>query len=137
MPFIEIEHTDGALTGVDRAALADALAAAASDAEGTDLERARPVTWVTYDAPEGFYCSADPAAAVRATVAEGLLDDDGRQTLVGEITAELTDAIDGLEALATWVVIEETPDGNWGAGGEVVSSSQIAALTGGALADEG
>lgn len=136
MPFIELTHTPDAFAGVDRAELTDALTAAASDAEGTDLEKARPVTWVTFDAPDDFRCDADPAVAVRATVAEGLLDDDGRQALVEGVTATLTDAVEDLSPTATWVVIDEVPDGNWGAGGGIVPTSEIAALTGGEVRED-
>lgn len=136
MPLIEVRHTEGALAGVDREDLTDALARAGSDAEGTDYDRARPLTWVTYDAPDDFRCSADPAVAVRATVAEGLLDDDdGREALVAGVTDALTGAVDALRPMATWVVVHEVPDGNWGAGGEIVPTGQIAALTGGAVVE--
>ena len=78
MPFIQVTPTSGALDGVDREELTEDPTAAASDAEGADLELARPVTWVTSDAPDDFRCATDPAVAVRATVAEGLLDDPAR-----------------------------------------------------------
>ena len=130
MPFIQVTHTPGALDGVDREELTEDLTAAASDAEGTDLERARPVTWVTFDAPDDFRCAADPAVAVRATVAEGLLDDADRGALVSGVTDALSAAVDGLDPTATWVVVEEVPDGRWGAGGDVVPTEEIAALTG-------
>jgi 4-oxalocrotonate tautomerase family enzyme len=135
MPYIQVTHTEGALEGVDRAALTDALAAAGSEAEGTDIEKARPLSWVTYDAPDDFHCNADPAVAVRASVAEGLIGDDDKDTLVSGITDALTDAVADLDAEATWVLVDEVPDGNWGAGGSVVSTAEVAALTGGEVVE--
>jgi 4-oxalocrotonate tautomerase family enzyme len=135
MPYIQVTHTEGALEGVDRAALTDALAAAGCEAEGTDLEKARPLSWVTYDAPHDFHCNADPAVAVRASVAEGLLGEADKETLVAGVTDALTDAIEGLDAMATWVLVDEVPDGNWGAGGSVVSTAEVAALTGGEVVE--
>lgn len=135
MPFIQVTHTEGALDGVDRVALTDALAAAGSEAEGTDLEKARPLSWVTFDAPEDFHCNADPAVAVRASVAEGLLGEDDKETLVAGLSDALTDAVEGLDPMATWVLVDEVPDGNWGAGGDVVSTAEVAALTGGEVVE--
>lgn len=136
MPFIQVTHSPGALDDVDTDDLTDALAEVASDAEGTDLGRARALTWITYDSPTEFHSSADPAVTVRALVAEGLVDDDDRETLVEGTTDVLTDMIEGLDPLATWIFIHEAPDGTIGAGGQTVSTEQIAARTGAELVEE-
>lgn len=58
MPLIEAKVQRGALTDEQLDDLAGRLTAVASDAEGSDLERAKPVTWVTVDEVESRHWGA-------------------------------------------------------------------------------
>lgn len=63
------------------------------------------------------------------------MDDDKRRDIVRRVTRVLADADADpqrfIQATAAWVHINEIPEGNWGAGGEIVRIEDIQALVAG------
>jgi phenylpyruvate tautomerase PptA (4-oxalocrotonate tautomerase family) len=70
-----------------------------------------------------------PVFRIQATVPQGALSERRKAELVSEATRAVTEAA-GLgesDGLRVWVIINEVPDGNWGAGGRVVQFEQLRA----------
>jgi phenylpyruvate tautomerase PptA (4-oxalocrotonate tautomerase family) len=68
-----------------------------------------------------------PVFRVQATVPQGALSERRKAELVSEATRVVSEAA-GLghdAALRVWVLITEVPDGNWGAGGQIVRFEQL------------
>ncbi|WP_051045818.1 hypothetical protein [Mycobacterium ulcerans] len=71
-----------------------------------------------------------PHYKVIASVPQGQLDDARTASAVAAITNAVLAAEDGRydqDPLRIWVIANEIPDGNWGAGGRVVRLADIAA----------
>jgi 4-oxalocrotonate tautomerase len=64
----------------------------------------------------------------RISVGAGLLSPEQRSTLIAEVTDALVKA-EGNPKLRpyTYVIIDEVPDGNWGANGAPVTRASVAA----------
>ena len=74
--------------------------------------------------PDGL---ADPHAVVDITVPSGALSDRRKAGLVEDVTKAVLEATgwgDGA-GVRVWTLIHEVPDGNWGAGGQVVRFDQL------------
>lgn len=142
MPLIELKLREGRLDDAAVEELTTELTRAASEAEGTDLDRARSLTWTLVDeyADDEWRVGGAPAEGptylVRVSLAEGLADDEGRAKLV-ELVDEAIAAVDpDYNPMASWVVVDEVADGHWGAGGSITSSAEIASVCGTELVDE-
>ncbi|WP_255198103.1 hypothetical protein [Halorarius litoreus] len=141
MPLLELKLREGRLDDAAIEELTTELTRAASEAEGTDLDRAKSLTWTLVDSFEdrewrvGGAPAEGPTYLLRAHLAEGLVDDAGKQRFV-ELADEAIQAVDpDYNPFAAWVIVNEVDDGNWAAGGSVLPSSQIADLTGAELVD--
>jgi phenylpyruvate tautomerase PptA (4-oxalocrotonate tautomerase family) len=71
--------------------------------------------------------ATDSQFIVDVTVPDGALSDRRRAGLVKDLTALIVDAA-GLapeDAIRVWVIVNEVPEGNWGAGGQIVQFEQL------------
>src|SRR4051812_4861359 len=128
MPMIELTLTNGALDEATQAALVERLTSAVSRWEGmAESPRVRSTIWAFVDqrADGDFYVGgARPERhhfRVRITVAEGSLDAERKEGLVGEVTSLVLKAEgapnDPREAARVWCHVIELADGGWGAAG--------------------
>jgi 4-oxalocrotonate tautomerase family enzyme len=134
MPLIDLTYPAGTFTPEARTALVDELTTVLLRAErAPDTEFFRSIAWVhVHELPEGCVLAAgqpvsEPTFRVQVTIPEGALSDRRKQELVSEATRAVSEAA-GLtepDALRVWVLINEVPDGNWGAGGQVVRFSDL------------
>lgn len=71
---------------------------------------------------------------VNVKLIEGVFDDDQKQSMI----AKLTDAMVEIEGEnmrgVTWVVLEEVKSGQWGIGGDALTTEAVHALAAGAPA---
>ena len=135
MPLIDLTYPAGTFTPEARTALADALTTVLLRAErAPDTDFFRSIAWVhVHELPEGCVLAAgrpvaEPTFRVQVTIPEGALSERRKAELVSEATHAVLEAagLGEADALRVWVLIDEVPDGNWGAGGNVVSFAQLA-----------
>ena len=142
MPLIEAKVQRGALSDDQLDDLAGRLTEVASDAEGSDLEKAKPVTWVTVDEYDrghwqvGGERSDAPRFLIHVHLADGIADEDGKDRLVGGMTDAVREVVgeDAFVPMACWVVVDEVESRHWGAGGSRLPSEQIAGIVGAEMA---
>jgi phenylpyruvate tautomerase PptA (4-oxalocrotonate tautomerase family) len=134
MPLIDVFYPAGTFTPEARSELVDELTTVMLRAErAPDTEFFRKITWVhVHEQPEGTMLAAgrpvkEPVFRVHATVPQGALSERRKAELVSEATKVVSEAA-GLgedDALRVWVLINEVPEGNWGAGGQIVQFEQL------------
>jgi phenylpyruvate tautomerase PptA (4-oxalocrotonate tautomerase family) len=133
MPKLELTVPAESLSDDARQELARDLGAVLLRWEGApDTEFFRSITWAHVHAlpatsmqtPDGV---ADPHAVIEISVPEGALSERRKAGLVEETTNLVLDATGwGPEAgFRVWTLIREVPEGNWGAGGQVVRFQQL------------
>jgi phenylpyruvate tautomerase PptA (4-oxalocrotonate tautomerase family) len=137
MPLLELTYPSGALSEEDRNVLANELTTVLLRAEGApDTDFFRGITWVhVHELAPGAMLAAgrpvgEPTFLIRATVPQGALSDRRKERLVAEATRAVSD-IAGLsesDGLRVWVLVNEVPEGNWGAAGNVVHFEQLRQL---------
>jgi len=134
MPLIDLTYPQGALTPEARSALADELTTVLLRAErAPDTEFFRSITWVhVHELPHGTVLAAgrpvsEPTFRVDVTVPQGALSERRKQELVSEATRVVSASarLGEADALRVWVLIAEVPEGNWGAGGNVIQFEQL------------
>jgi phenylpyruvate tautomerase PptA (4-oxalocrotonate tautomerase family) len=145
MPFIEVFSPAGAVSPEQRDRIAERLIPEVMNAEGgPDNEVARSISWVVWHEPTlwsigGKTVGGDelPPYVVRVTVPAGGLNDAKRAEIVKRVTRVLADADAQPERLydvplASFVLLNEVPEGNWGSVGQIFRFSEIASyiLTG-------
>lgn len=134
MPLIELKLPEGRLDDDEIEQLTTDLTEAASAAEGSDPEKAAPLTWALVDtySPQEWRVGGQPADGpmyvVRANVVDELVDDDGKQRFVELATDAIAEVDPEYDPNAVWVVLNGVSDGNWGAAGGIASSAQVASL---------
>lgn len=134
MPMIELTAPAGSLTDAGRKSVQKDLAQLLLKWEGApDNEFFRSVAWTyLHELPEGAQTTAQddaPRFRVDVTVPVGALSDRRKAGLIQEATALVLEAA-GLgesDALRVWVLINEKPEGTWGAGGQVVKFAELKA----------
>jgi phenylpyruvate tautomerase PptA (4-oxalocrotonate tautomerase family) len=134
MPLMDLTFPAGALAPDARTALVDDLTTVLLRAErAPDTEFFRNITWVyLHELPEGAVLAAgrpvtEPTFRVQVTIPQGALSDRRKEELVAQATRTVLEA-SGLsedDGLRVWVLINEVPDGNWGAAGNVVRFEQL------------
>lgn len=99
---------------------------------GSDL--ARQVTWVDVQEVDAYVAgkpAEQPRYRVVATVPEGALSAEAKARFIKETTQAVV-AADGSDepgvAFRVWCIINEVPDGNWGADGRVFTFQDIVEL---------
>lgn len=69
---------------------------------------------------------------IRATLMEGALSTEQKQALIRRITDATLSVYGESMRPYCWVIVEEITSGQWGAGGQVLTTSDVKALMGGA-----
>jgi phenylpyruvate tautomerase PptA (4-oxalocrotonate tautomerase family) len=134
MPMMDLTYPAGALTPEARTELVDQLTTVLLRAErAPDTQFFRDIAWTyVHELPEGTVLAAGrpveaPTFRLQVTIPVGALSDRRKEELVANATEAILGAA-GLEqkdALRVWVLINEVPDGNWGAGANVVRFAQL------------
>ena len=135
MPKLDLTIPADALSEDSRKDLARQLGATLLHWEGApDTEFFRSITWTHVHAlpaeaiqtPDG---QAEPHAVVDITVPSGALSERRKAGLVEDVTKVVLEATGWGDAagVRVWTLIHEVPDGNWGAGGQVVRFEQLRA----------
>jgi phenylpyruvate tautomerase PptA (4-oxalocrotonate tautomerase family) len=133
MPKLELTIPAESLSEESQQELARDLGAALLRAEGApDTEFFRSITWAHVHAlpassmqtPDGV---ADPHAVIEISVPDGALSAKRKEGLVAETTELVLDATgwDREASWRVWTLIRDVPEGNWGAGGQVVHFEQL------------
>jgi phenylpyruvate tautomerase PptA (4-oxalocrotonate tautomerase family) len=133
MPKLDLTIPADALTDESQQELARELGATLLRWEGApDTEFFRSITWTHVHAlppdsiqtPDGV---AEPHAVLEITVPAGALSDRRKAGLVEETTKLVLEATGwGPDAgVRVWTLIQEVPEGNWGAAGQVVHFEQL------------
>ena len=134
MPLMDLTFPAGALTANARATLAEQLTTVLLRAErAPDTEFFRNITWLAvHELPAADVLAAgqpvgEATYRLEVTVPDGALSDRRKQELVAEATRVVSEAagLGEADGLRVWVLIREVPDGNWGAGGQVVRFEQL------------
>ena len=142
MPLIRLTVPSGALTDEGRRTVQSDLAAVLLRWEGApDTAFFRAQAWsYLVELPEGAQTTAEddaPRFLVDVTVPQGALSERRKAGLVKDATKTVLEAA-GLaadDALRVWVLVDEQPDGTWGAGGSVIRYADLVALAKGQRAD--
>jgi phenylpyruvate tautomerase PptA (4-oxalocrotonate tautomerase family) len=134
MPMLELTYPKGAISSEAREELLEELATKMLEAEkAPDTEFFRSITWVYANEidPEalavGGRPGGEPRFRVRVTVPDGALSDRRKGILVDSFNQAILRAagLDEGEGIRVWTVIDEVPDGNWGAAGQQVRYQQL------------
>lgn len=132
MPMMDLTYPAGTLTAASKATLAEDLTTVLLRAErAPDTDFFRQITWLfVHELPDEDALAAGrpaPIFRLQVTVPSGALSERRKEELVREATRVLLAAagLTEADALRVWVVIGEVPDGNWGAGGNVVRFEQL------------
>lgn len=132
MPLIDFSYPAGTFESDTLAALLDELAGTMLHWEGApDNEFFRSITWVYPNerAPVvGGRAVGEARFRIDVTFPAGALSDRRKAGLVEGLTAAVLRAagLEAAEAGRVWVLLNEVPDGNWGAGGAVIRLAQLA-----------
>lgn len=136
MPLLDLHIPQGAVAPDRIAPLLDDLAGTLLRWEGApDNDIFRANTWVSlHERPEGVLYvggrdTAAPRFRVDVTVPAGALDGERRAGLVADVTAAVADAagVAPEDLLQIFVLIDEVPDGRWGAAGQVIDFAALRA----------
>jgi len=133
MPKLDLTIPAGSLSDESQQELARQLGATLLHWEGApDTKFFRSITWAHVHAlpaeaiqtPDG---QAEPHAVLDITVPSGALSERRKAGLVEDTTKAILEATGwGTEAgVRVWTLIHEVPDGNWGAGGQIVRFDQL------------
>ncbi len=138
MPMMSLTVPEGTFTPEIREEVAEKLTTALLRAErAPDTEFFRSITWVYVDEkPAGAVLAAGkpvekPIVRLEVTTPEGALSERRRAEMVSAATEILREAagIPAEEALTrVWVLMYEVPEGQWGAGGEIVYFQRLREL---------
>ncbi|MBF6172570.1 tautomerase family protein [Nocardia blacklockiae] len=140
MPFVELFVPKDSLDPQRRELIGGRLVSEVMLAEGApDTDAARAISWLVVHEIDAWFVGGRPLPAgekpkyvVRVGVPAGSMNDDKRADIVRRVTRVLADAdaepARFADAATAWVHIDEIPEGNWGARGEIVRIEDIAAL---------
>ncbi|WP_280336819.1 tautomerase family protein [Nocardia wallacei] len=146
MPFVELFVPKGSLDQESREAIGGRLVSEVMLAEGApDTEAARSISWLVVNEIDAWFVGGrrlpageKPKYVVRVGIPAGSMNDDKRADIVRRVTKVLADADDDparfTQAATAWVHINEVPEGNWGARGEIVRIEDIMAVVAGGRA---
>ena len=146
MPMIELTYPKGAIAPEARAELLDELATKLLEAEkAPDTDFFRSITWVyaneiaSDDLAVGGRPGGEPRFRVQITVPDGALSDRRKGILVGSVNEAVLGAagLDEGDGLRVWTLINEVPDGNWGAAGQQIRYKQLVELAAGEREEAG
>ena len=135
MPRLDLTITADVLEDGEKQQLMRDLGAALLRAEGApDTAFFRAITWAhlhelpaeAIQTPDG---TADPHAIIDVSVPDGALSEKRKASLVEDTTKLVLEATGwGDDAgVRVWTLIRDVPEGNWGAGGQIVHFEQLRA----------
>jgi len=136
MPLIDLTYPAGTFDAGTRTELADELTTTLLHWEGApDTEFFRSIAWVhVHELPgEHVYAAGRPVEEPHfkaiVTIPQGALSARRKEGLVGDFTAKIKEkAAVGDEAnIRIWVLINEVPEGDWGAAGAIVKFEDLRA----------
>ena len=133
MPRLDLTITADVLEGDQKQQLMRDLGAALLRAEGApDTAFFRSITWAhlhelpaeAIQTPDG---TAEPHAIIDVSVPNGALNEKRKASLVEDTTKLVLDATgwDPSASWRIWTLIRDVPEGNWGAGGQIVHFEQL------------
>lgn len=134
MPRLELRVPADTLTDEQQSQLTEELTDTMLEVEGAspDNDMAQSIAWVFIEEyePEAWTIGGDEttdlAFDATVTVPEGSLDQDGKERMVEKVTGVLSDVGEGdFDLMKAWVIINEVPDGNWGAAGAIFRYDDI------------
>ena len=134
MPLIDLTMPAGTLDAERRGALVQRLGETLLRWEGApDTDFFKSIMWVhVHELPGEMVTAAgepvsEPHFRVDVTVPEGALSERRKEGAVKELTEAVLDAaeLDDSAGLRVWVLVREVPEGNWGAGGQIVRFEQL------------
>jgi 4-oxalocrotonate tautomerase family enzyme len=134
MPLIDLTYPAGTFSADARAELVDELGVVLRRAErAPETQFFRDITWVNvHELPEGRIFAAgrpvsEPTFRVQVTIPQGALSDRRKAEFVSEATRAISEVarLGEADGLRVWVLIDEVPAGNWGAGGRVVTIDDL------------
>ncbi|MET8862001.1 hypothetical protein ABZW11_03500 [Nonomuraea sp. NPDC004580] len=140
MPFVELFIPKGSLDQEQRERIGGRLVSEVMVAEGApDTETAKAISWLVVNETDAWFVGGrqlpageKPRYVVRVGVPAGSMNDDKRRDIVQRVTCVLaeadTDPDRFAEPTTAWVHINEIPEGNWGAAGQIVRIEDIAAF---------
>ncbi|MFJ3673300.1 4-oxalocrotonate tautomerase family protein [Streptomyces sp. NPDC090106] len=135
MPMIRLTTPARALTEQGRTTVQRDLAAVLLRWEGApDTAFFRAQAWsYLIELPENAQTTAqdeEPRFLVEVTVPQGALSERRTAGLVQDVTRTVLSAANLTtdDSLRVWVLVNEQPDGTWGAGGAVVRYADLVAL---------
>lgn len=136
--MMNLTYPAGTFTDEQREEVAEKLTTALLRAErAPDTEFFRNITWVyAHEMPKGTVLAAgkpveEPILLLEVTTPEGALSERRRAELVSAATEILRETADiaAEEALTRiWVLMHEVPEGQWGAGGEIIHFERLKEL---------
>jgi phenylpyruvate tautomerase PptA (4-oxalocrotonate tautomerase family) len=137
MPIMDLTYPTGTFSADACTELVDELTRVLLHAErAPDTDFFRKITWVyVHELPDGTLFAAgrpvpEPTFRLQVTVPQGALSERRKGELVAEATKTIRRAagIPDEDALRVWVLINEVPEGNWGAAGNVIHFEQLRQL---------
>ena len=131
MPMIDLRSSPGAVAPERFDALAEALTASLlAHREVPDTPQSRRNVWLfSHEAPTrvGGRQAEEPHVVVTFTIVAGGMSDDHRAALVADATRAVRAAAPGARV---WVLVDEVPDGRWGAEGRITRLADAQAILG-------
>ena len=133
MPKLFVHAPEGVYTAAGRAAVAAALTELGMACERlADRPEVRAGVWVLFCSVDAVFqggkVGSEPAVALVVYALQGGLDDGGRRRLIAEATSILQEhATSGEGPPCVYVVIQDTPETNWGMAGQQVSLANLRA----------
>ncbi|MEV0685873.1 hypothetical protein AB0I35_18610 [Nocardia sp. NPDC050378] len=140
MPFVELFVPKGSLGQESREKIGGQLVSEVMLAEGApDTAAARSISWLVVNEIDAWFvggrqlpAGSSPKYMVRVGVPAGSMNDEKRRDIVRRVNRVLAEADEDparfADAATAWVHINEIPEGNWGAAGEIVRIEDIVAL---------
>ena len=139
MPFLEIFTLEGSVSDEQRARISERLVPEVMTGEGApDTEGVRSISWLVWNEAKhwsigGRSLSPEelPRYVVRVSMPAASLTDAKRTEVVKRVTQVLADADENPERFygappASFVLINEVPEGNWGSAGMIFRFEDIA-----------
>ncbi|HXD57997.1 MAG TPA: tautomerase family protein [Thermoleophilaceae bacterium] len=135
MPLLDAYIPQGALTPEAEEALLAKLTDVLLENEGADPTnpRARSVAWVVLHRPEAVFVAGEradlPRYRVVVSVPEGQVGPKRKRAMVAAVTEAVLDAEPDdrdRDPLRVWVLMNDVPEGSWGAGGQIWGLADIA-----------
>ena len=146
MPMIDLTYPKGSIAPDAREELLEELATKLLEAEkAPDTEFFRSITWVYAHEIEsealavGGKPGGEPRFRAQVTVPDGALSDRRKGILVSSFNEAILRAagLEDSEGLRVWTLINEVPDGNWGAAGQQIRYKQLVELAAGEREEAG